>query len=114
MGPVGVLSPGCLGVYSSDGGLQLVGADRCSGQGLGDDGDALATAADAGLLAPLDPHRDATAIYNLWTTHLRDLRRAGKLGQLDEINAAADYLWKLCGRILRIPTHERSAGKGPR
>lgn len=74
----------------------------------------LATAADAGLLAPLDPGRDATAIYNLWTTQLRDLRRAGKLGQLDEINAAADYLWKLCGRILRIPTHEPSAGEGPR
>jgi TetR/AcrR family transcriptional regulator len=64
--------------------------------------DELATAAEAGLLTPLDPARDATAIYNLWTTQLRDLRRSGQLGEPAEINAAADYLWQICRRFLRI------------
>jgi AcrR family transcriptional regulator len=59
----------------------------------------LAQAASAGVITPVDPVRDATAIYNLWTTQLRDLRRTARF---DEVDAAADYLWELSGRFLAI------------
>lgn len=60
----------------------------------------LAAAARAGWVTPVDPERDATAIYHLWSTELRELWRAGGF---DEVEAAADYLWRLCCRLLRIP-----------
>ena len=60
----------------------------------------LAAAARAGLVTPVDPERDATAIYHLWGTELRDLWRTGAFG---DVEAAADYLWQLCCRFLRIP-----------
>jgi TetR/AcrR family transcriptional regulator len=68
----------------------------------------LDSAARAGLATPVHPERDATAIYHLWTTELRDLWRAGRF---DEVEDAADYLWRLCCRFLRIPADpERPAG----
>ena len=59
----------------------------------------LAQAASVGMITALDPDRDATAIYNLWTTQLRDLRRTGRF---DEVDATADYIWQLCRRFLAI------------
>ena len=59
----------------------------------------LARAASAGVMTPVDPTRDATAIYNLWTTQLRDLRRTARL---DGVDAAVDYLWELTRRFLAI------------
>jgi AcrR family transcriptional regulator len=59
----------------------------------------LAQAARTGLITPVDPARDATAIYNLWATQLRDLWRTS---DFDEVDAAADYLWELCRRFLAI------------
>ena len=71
----------------------------------------LAAAARAGLVTPVDPERDATAIYHLWSTELRELWRAGRF---DEVEAAADYLWRLCCRFLQVPAalDAREAGAG--
>lgn len=70
----------------------------------------LATAAEAGLLTPIDPDHDATTIYNLWTTQLRDLRRSGQLDEPAQVNAAADYLWQVSRRLLRIHGNDPSSG----
>jgi AcrR family transcriptional regulator len=59
----------------------------------------LAQAARAGVVTPVDPARDATAIYNLWATQLRDLWRTGGF---ETVDAAADYLWELCRRFLGV------------
>jgi TetR/AcrR family transcriptional regulator len=69
----------------------------------------LAAAARAGWVTPLDPERDATAIYHLWSTELRELWRAGGF---DEVEAAADYLWRLCCRFLEIPAEPEAPGDG--
>lgn len=59
----------------------------------------LAQAASAGVITPVDPARDATAIYNLWSAQLRDLWRTGGF---DEVDAAVDYMWEVCSRFLAV------------
>jgi TetR/AcrR family transcriptional regulator len=60
---------------------------------------------------PIDPRLDPLAIYYLWAGMLNDLwRRAA----FDEVDATADYIWRVCARQLQVAqTDDRQSNRDP-